>query len=334
MIPRIFSSFSLVLVLSLCACEGTYTHQLNFNPSEPLRVAVLPFTAVDAQGKPHELEGRLLVDNISLVSSEVNDSPTLILRKLTLAELERSGLDVLAAALIDIDLPHHGFGRADGTLDLEKLYHASPQDLCKNFLTCDAVLYGNVRKWDRTYLGLQSINTVALDLKIVSARDGKVLFETSAEDSDSRGLTKGPTGISSLVLEPIKGLDSDIIAGLARNLVAKMLEPLDVSKRPEYLASAPPAVMAVSHDAPVGGLSRKNPLVVVMFGTPGSQASFSIGATIKNIPMVERSPGHYYGEYIPLASDKLSSATVKVSLADKFGRTTEQEVARNPVSLG
>ena len=331
---ELFRYWTILILCALSACQGTYTHQLNFNPSEPLRVAVLPFTALDSQGKPHELEGRLLVDNISLVSSESLDSPTQILRKLTLAELERSGLDVLAAALIDIDLPHHGFGRDDGTLDLEKLYRTSPKDLCTNFLTCDAVMYGNVKKWDRTYLGLQSINTVALDLKLVSARDGKVLFETAAEDSDSRGLTKGPTGLSSLVLEPIKGLDSDIIAALARNLVAQMLEPLDVSKKPEYLASAPPAVMAVSHDAPSSGLSRKQPLVVVMFGTPASQASFSIGSTILNIPMVERSPGHYYGEYLPLASDRFSAAEVKVFLADKYGRTTQQKIARAAISLG
>lgn len=322
------------MVCILAACEGTYTHQLNFNPSEPLRVAVLPFTAVDPQGKPHELEGRLFVDNVSIVSSEVTQSPTQILRKLTLAELERSGLDVLTTALIDIDLPHHGYAKSDGTLDLEKLYNTTPQDLCSNFLTCDAVLYGNVRKWDRTYLAVQSINTVALDLKLVSARDGKVLFESSAEDSESRGLTKGPTGISSLVLEPIKGLDSDIIANLARNLVAKMLEPLDVTKRPEYLASAPPSVLAVSHDAINLNLSRNQPLIVLMFGTPGSQASFSIGTAIEHIPMVERAPGHYYGEYLPLASDKISSAEVKVYLVDKYGRSTQQEVARPPVSLG
>ena len=333
--PASFRLLIVAMISSLTACQGTYTHQLNFNPSEPLRVAVLPYSAVDSQGKPHELESRLLVDNVSLISSEVTESPTQILRKLTLAELERSGLDVLAAALIDIDLPHHGFGKDDGSLDLEKLYRTSPQDLCTHFLTCDAVMYGNVRKWDRTYLGLQSINTVALDLKLVSARDGKVLFETSAEDSESRGLTKGPTGISSLVLEPIKGLDSDIIAGLARNLVAQMLVPLDVKKRPEYLASAPPAVLAVSHDAPSSGtLSRKQPMVVVMFGTPGSQASFSIGTSVQNIPMVERSPGHYYGEYLPLVSDKFTAAEVKVFLADKFGRTTQQSVARTAVSLG
>jgi len=297
-------------------------------------VAVLPFTAVDPDGKPHELEGRLLVDNISLVSSQASDTPTQILRKLTLAELERSGLDVLAAAFIDIDLPHHGFGKDDGSLDLEKLYNTSPHDLCTQFLTCDAVMYGNVRKWDRTYLALQSINTVALDLKLISARDGKLLFESSAEDSESRGLTKGPTGLSSLVLEPIKGLDSEIIAGLARNLVAQMLQPLDVSKRPEFLASAPPAVLAVSHDAATNQLTRKKPLVVVMFGTAGAQASFSIGSSIQNVPMIERSPGHYYGEYLPLPSDKFTQAEVKVFIEDKFGRRSEQVVARQALSLG
>ncbi len=325
--------FLCVFGVSLSACSGSYKHTLNFNPSEPLRVAVLPFLAVDEGGKPVLLESRLLIDNLSLVSTDQPQTPLQIVRKEVITGLSDSGLDLVSTALIDIDLPHHGFALADGSLDTAKLWATNPKELCTAFLNCDAVLYGKVTRWDRTYYGIQSNNTVGVNLKMVAAKDGKVLFESRAEDSESRGVTKGPTGFSSLLIEPVKGLDSQIIVDLSRTTVRKMLAPLRTTNRPKFLETAPPSIYAASHDAVNGKVAPSRRLVVVMYGTGDSAATFSIGSVVSGLPMVESSPGHYYGEFLPLPGEKFDPQTITVRLSDQFGRSTEQPLLERLVRL-
>jgi len=317
--------FAAIFPILLSACAGQFKSQLNFNPQEPLRVAVLPFVTIDKTGKIEDKEARLIVDNLSILSKDLEQTPAQIVRKQVLIELKRSPLDLLSTALIDIDIPHHGFAVPGGKVDLAKLYNTNPTDLCTKFLTCDAVLYGRVTEWDRSYYGIQSVNSVGIELNLVSAKTKKVLFSSTAKDSESRGLTKGPTGYTALVLEPVKGLDSQIIVDLARRIVSKMLAPLEAKNQPEFLQSEAPAIFAVSHDAPTGRFNGA--LLVLMMGSSGQTGSFSIGRTIKNVPMFERSPGNYYGEYIALPTDSFREQDVIVSLRDRFGRVTESKVA-------
>jgi len=321
-----------ILALSiLSGCAGKFESKIDFDPQEPLRVAVIPFQSVNDDGTLDESESRIIVDNLSLLSKDIEQSPAQVVRKQVLIQLKQSGLDLLSTSLIDVDLPHNGFAKRDTSIDLEKLYKTSPKELCTKFLNCDAVLYGKVFKWDRSYYGIQSVNSVGIDLKLISAQSGKTLFSSRATDSESRGVTQGPTGYSSLVIEPIKGLDSQIIVDLSRKVVKQMLQQLDSKNRPEFLESEPPSIFGASHDAPSGVIN--NTLITVMMGTPGQLASFSIGKAIKSIPMFERSPGNYYGEYVAWQGEKFASSDVTVFLRDKFGRTTEKKISLKPVSL-
>ena len=323
----------LLAVVTMTGCSSKFSQKLDFDPAEPLRVAVLPFVQVDEQGKIIKAESRLVVDNLSLLSDAVNETPAQLVRKQVLAELKNSSLDVLSVALVDIDLPHQGFGLPDGTIDLEKLYATDPGLLCTKFLNCDAVLYGRIHRWDRSYYAVQSVNTVDIGLTLVSAKTKQPLFTARGEDTESRGLTKGPTGFSSLVLEPIKGLDAEIINNLARTTVTRLLTPLNVRERPGFLQSEPPSIFAASHSAPEGRFSSSKPLVVVMAGTSGQQANFSVGSVGRDVPMFERSPGNYYGEFVPLPGEHFSNEEVRVSLTDQFARTTTKKVSLPPVSL-
>jgi hypothetical protein len=186
--------------LLLGGCSTKIKSQLEFDPQEPLRVAVIPFVSVDSKGEFSADESRLIVDNLSLVSKDQAQSPAQIVRKQVLQELKKTGLDLLSTALIDVDLPHNGFAKNGTSIDLQKLYKTSAADLCTKFLNCDAILYGRIFEWDRSYYGIQSVNSVGIDLQLVSAKTGKTLFSSRASDSESRGLTQGPTGYSSLVL--------------------------------------------------------------------------------------------------------------------------------------
>jgi hypothetical protein len=332
---RVAPTFFLLLsALFASACSGTYKHDLHYNPGESLRVAVLPFVQKDSDGQIVEEDGSLLVDGIPLVSSEVADSPAAISRKLVYVELSRTALDVISPALIDLELPHRGFARADGTFELKKIHSVPPAAYCETFLDCDAVLYGTVLKWDRSYYGIESAHEIQLELRLVEAKSGKLLFKSVATERESRGLTKGPTGYSSLVVEPIRGLDSEIIEGLAQRTIQQMLDPLRLKiAATDTQQAPPPAIFAVSHDAMGGAVRAGSPLLVVAFGAESMTASFSLGDAVRGVPMLEQSPGHYLGEYWPLPGEEFSAQPVVVSLRDATGRETKLVVDAGPVAV-
>ena len=312
-------------VVALSGCAGSYTHTLNFNPSEPIRIAVLPFAQVDEKGALVRADENLLIDNVSLVSSQLKQTPAQFVQTEVQTELSKASLDVLTPAIVEAALIHNGFtvpGTKPVELDLAKVFAADPNEICTKLLSCDAVLYGKVLKWDRSYYGVQSVSTVAIDLRIISARNKKVLFATTAQDSDSRGITKGPTGFSNIVLEPIKGLDNSIITALADDVVEKSIRPLRRDAKPEFLQVAPPAVIGAAHNGENGRIRPGGKLTVVALGSPSQTGTFSIGTAVVDIPLVERSPAHYVGEYIPLPAERFDEQRVTVSLQDEAGRVT------------
>jgi hypothetical protein len=315
-------------------CSGTYKNQVNFNPSEPIRIAVLPFAQIDDSGALAQADENYLIDNVALVSSKLKQTPSQYVQTLVQSELAGASLDVVTPAIVEAALVHNGFGVPGSNpvqLDLQRVLAADPKQICTKLVSCDAVLYGKVTKWDRSYYGIESVSSVGVDLRIVSANTGKVLFESNAKDSDSRGVSKGPTGFSNLVIEPIKGLDNEIITTLARDVVKQSISPLNRKSRPEFLKTAPPYIIESAHSAPKG-LLVNGKLVVAVMGSPEMTGSFSIGNAIRDVPLVERSSGHYIGEYLPVSGDTFQTQIVTVSLQDEAGRKTSQSLSKIAVS--
>lgn len=327
--------FATVLALTT-GCAGTIKTKVDFNTAEPLRIAVLPFAQVDRSGALLRSDESLLLDSIELVSSQLRQSPAEFVQSLVQTELSKAALDVIIPAIVEAELVHKGYTIPNSTpvqLDLSRIFALTPDTVCNKLLSCDAVLYGKVTRWSRSYYGVQTVSRVGIDLRLISAKTGRVLYEALADDSDSRGLTKGPTGLSSVVLEPLRGLDNDIVLDLARTVVSKAIAPLHAENRPEYLKTPPPAFIAAAHDATDGTLAPGGKLAVIALGTPGHTAVFSVGTRILDIPMVERRPGHYLGEFFPLESESFTDELVTVALKDGFGRTTTQTISTLPVSL-
>ena len=48
--------------------------------------------------------------------------------------------------------------------------------------------------------------------------------------------------------------------------------------------------------------------------------------------MVERSMGHYVGEFLPLKGDYFTKAIVSIELRDQVGRKTSMRLSNMPVS--
>jgi len=328
-----FAVFAALMLSGSGACAPTATHKIDFNPSEPLRVMVLPFVQIGEKGEFIEPSPGLFIDAVPLVSAKLEDTPAELVRRLAYSELSATSLEVLAPYLVNVELPHYGFAKSDGAFDLQKIYAATPSELCRAVFDCDAVLYGRIIEWKRAYYGIESVNAVALDLKLVSARSGKVLFSASGRDEERRGLSGGPTGFADIVIEPVKGLDSGIITSISRRLVKRLLSPLNVKQRAPAADAPTPAIYASANDRLAGSLERGAHLTVLAIATENNAAAFSIGSEIRNIPMSEVEPGFYFGEYHPLASDSFSDQPVTVTVTDQFGRTTSQLITAKPLSL-
>ncbi len=316
--------YLLIVLLLLCSCAGRLKQEVNFNPSEPIRVAIIPFYQVE-DGKliPETFDSNILIDNIPLLSSKLKESPASSVQTVVDSEMRKTGLDLISQGYVNSQLGHHAFV-IEGVVQAANLLAADPRVLGA-FLGADALLFGKVTKWDRSYYGVQSVSTVALELKLVSASDGKILFTSDGEDSDSRGLTKIPTGFSSLVLEPIRGLDNEIIVDLSQKLVKNMLKPLYVMERPEYVNSSGPALFGAVHNAREA-VTPTRPLVVAALGTPAEEGYFVVGSAGSKVPMYEVEPGHYIGRFIPIEGEKYDVDEVTVSLRDHFGRTVEKTI--------
>ncbi len=314
----------IMVILLLSSCSGKQEVKTPYSSTEALRVMVLPFVQVDDAGNIQLSETELAVDGVPLVSEKLDEDPPELLRQMVQSELKASQFDVVLPYLVNVELPHHGFGFPDGSFNLKKIYGTSAGDLCTKFLDCDAVLFGWVTDWDRSYYGLQSVNEVGLRLRLVSAKSEKTLYEVEVEESEGAGLSGGPTGFSDLVLEPIRGLDAKNIEELARTAARKAVEPLRATARPENVSIAPPSIFAVAHSPRQLSRDTSDTLLVLAFGSAAAQATFSIGNEIENFPMIEIEPGQYVGEYQALPEERLASSLVTVQLIDRYGRSTEQ----------
>jgi hypothetical protein len=324
------------IVMALSACTPRLKYQLKFNPDQQLRVAVLPFAQIGDNGQVIPGNERmpptsnLLIDKVTLISSTPRETPTRFVRTLVQNGIRTTQLEMIDPALIEIELPHHGFGNGDGTFDVTKIRDSKASDICTHQIQCDAVLYGTIHRWERNYYAIQSVNAVEIELELRSAQDNKVLYHARLNDTDSRGIAGVPTGISDLVLEPIRGLDSEIIEDLARSVVTRLLEPLDPQKTARQGARLP-SIYAATHNADI----RLPPMAqfdVLLFGSPEALASFRIGNSSGDIPLIERSPGHYSGKYFGQPYEHFANQPMFVKLKGRSGLTTEQEVAGTPFS--
>lgn len=322
-------------IVSLCAaCSGTYKYTIDFDRNYPLRVAVLPFYQVDASGNFVDDNGSILIDQLPAFSDAEKEPPPEYLRKLVQTEIVGTAIDPITPIIVDRNLSHSGLTKPRSLeLDLQKIIQLPPKELCTRIFSCDAVLYGKVTNWDRSYYGIQAVSTVGFELKLVSAKSGKTIFETTAIDSDGRGILKGPTGFSDLVVAPLSGLDNSVITDLAKRVVKKAIEPLKMATKEQLEERSPPSIFAATHDAFSGILKRDQALTVLVFATSAATATLSIGNAIRDIPLIERSPGHYVGEYHPAANDSFVNAPVKIVLIDTLGRRASQLIGRGEITL-
>ncbi len=310
----------LAVVLFAAGCADDY-NKIYYDTRSPLRVAVLPF--VERQGGDLFTSApfALLVDNLPIIGRDDNTGPSTVMRWRFMARIrQETHLDVVTPGYVDSVLIERGL------FEKGKFLESDPRDLGK-ILGADAVLYGEVTKWDRTYLVAETIQTVGIKISMYETQNGTLLWEAQCEATDDSGLTGGPTGYSSAALEPIRGLSGATLYKLADDVCYEIVEP-HLSGGAEYEDAhlAPPFIAASAHSAWAGTVKPGDPIHVVAIGSPDCRGTFSLGSTSQEVPMTEFGGGVYVGTYVPLDAKPVDLAGMEVRLIGPGGRVTVQRI--------
>lgn len=331
---RIFIIAFCAILITSCSFLGqepNHEFTLDFDPHESLRIAVLPFAinpeiAAQKEGANIKREKipptkNLILDHLSSSETlnDVTTYPTRYLRRLVEDELLKTNLSVISPAIVEIELAHNGYQNQNGEFITDKIHESSPQELCK-ILTCDVILRGEIKDLSRSYYGVESVSRVELGITILSARSGKTIFTSVAKDTHRAGLTGGPTGLSSLVLEPLSGLDPSIIKDLSQNVATSVVKPLVVTDT-DY-AESPPLIYTIATKR----LSSNT--LILMYGSSGKTGLVRDLTTSATYPLVEANGGRYHA-MIPAQIKHTAnsrSPRFEIELIDERGRKTQDKV--------
>lgn len=300
---------ALLLLAGCSSMSGTHDEapELAMLRTLPPRVAVMPF-AVSAP--PEGFLAASLAPVGELLALEASRGPAMqgigdLLQNDVVTWLQQSDFEVLDPWHVATQLTHAGVP------DVERRDPAQAARLAAA-LSVDAVLFGDVQRWNRSYYVVQSTVEVALHLELRAA-DGKLLFRTDRTETYGAGLTGGPTGYLSAVTEPIAGLSGSHLRELTRNVARDAIVDLNGGMLGAQPAATAPRLALVAlareHDGPFVAGERVDVMAV---GSPDCDVRFDLGCLRTEVPMrqtaVTEDPrgarATYVGHYVVDAVDR------------------------------
>jgi hypothetical protein len=323
------SIITLAFLNVFIGCSNSVRYKINYDPTTTLKVAVLPFLHDGFQAESPPPTDNLIVDSLPLFSENIVDSPPRFLRNLVQNELIKTNIQLVTPSLVELELPHHGYAKDNGEFDLKKIAQVDAKDLCSHLLYCDAVLIGEVSRWNRSYYGLESVVRVGLKLKLISAIDNKIIYTAEAEDYKSRGISKIPTGFADLVIEPLRGLDSEIISDLARDVVKSVINPISLHVRDAKKFTEIPLIYAASYTPKIITPDTEE-IVFLAYASPNKVGKITLSNNLNfttEVPLQEVASGHYVGYFYPNQKLDLTKLKVKVTIGTDISEMSELEIA-------
>jgi hypothetical protein len=182
-------------------------------------------------------------------------------------------------------------------------------------LKVDGLIYVDVVGVDKIYAGIYGSLTVRLNIKLVDALTGNLIWEK--EDKvvrQSGGIPLSPwAAISTAISSAMVLRDSvkiELFDQLCRGIAKDMPEP------PSLLKVRPPTIFSVVTNALDSPFKGQEEILISLKGDEGLDAYFNIGDIKKGIELQEIKPGHYLGKYIISDGNNWENQLVEVFLAD------------------
>lgn len=331
----VLAGLVLALVSSTgCSSSSEIEIAEGFDPRVPLRVAVLPF--LDRSSGDGILSTPLvaLLDLVPLLSDDALDKSHAgdVFRISFIANLLRTRLNVVDTVFVDSLIAHH-------SLDVVPAYEGDRERAARRLgeaLSADAVVFGEVLEWDRSYYVAESIVRAALKVEIRDTVTGRVLFSAEVHDYEASGVSKMPIDFDPIFIaievfgEAMKGLRNTIFADLSADICRKIV--LGLAPSPEARAQAkPPRIQMVGHSAREP-LATGDEVTVVAVGDPDAHATFAVGEDMTPIPMTESSPGTYLGKIRISPSHSFREGTLTVRFLSRELQSSSMKVSEPPLT--
>ena len=192
--------------------------------------------------------------------------------------------------------------------------------LCRT-LGCDGVITGRVTQFRRIFAGVYSELAVAADIALLDAKSGEVLVRRQQEISyRDGGLSLSPVGLAMSAMSAVLNLRDiqrvRLVSELGYAITKTMPDPIGGA------SVYGPRIQGMLSNAAESPFGLGKVLSVVIQGEPNGLAVFDIGLFRRAIPMTEKSPGLYAGEYQVQDGDAVRQAPLVVTLRGRNGLTS------------
>ena len=311
------------------------------------RIAVLPFQ-VSADTDGFLTDALAGVGSIAALDGLSDQAPAnalagAFMRRALVASLRPGAFQVAELWASDTELAHRNL--LDAARD-----PARARELAAA-LDVDAVLFGDVHYWNRSYYIAEAVQKVGLRIDLVDRRTGQTVFHGERTEYKGTGVTSGPTGYLSAITAPVQGLKGSTLVELARSVARDLagdftgMESVVDLDRTAASGNVPRLSFCSVSRPHAGDLVAGDLLTVVAVGTAAAEARFDLGRYRVAIPMVEvkRSDdargerSTYVGTYVVQPGERLPATPVFVSLrtSTKAGATTSvRRVPQGEVAFG
>lgn len=185
-------------------------------------------------------------------------------------------------------------------------------------LGVDGVVLGEVTTLYNLQLGVLFRQAVVAELTLIDTASGRPLVQIEHAESLTGGIAlewgQAVEAIEGTVENATQRGFEQIAAAFAETVARSLPAPLDV------VAPDPPTIRAagIATTRPGGVLAIGDALEVRVEGTPGMEATLTLGLAKVHLPLIEEAPGHYWGRYEVTPGDAFRGRA-QVSLCDAFG---------------
>ncbi|MDP3702857.1 MAG: DUF799 family lipoprotein [Candidatus Omnitrophota bacterium] len=145
------------------------------------------------------------------------------MRSYLAADLQESPFEILELQQVDAVLTELGWKEG------EPLSDDLPLQTLAQRLGADSLLRGTVTNFGRTYAVVESWVKAELQVDLVDAHSGTVIWSEKQKDSRTAGILKGPTGYKSIATAPLTAMKTSNLERVSNNLTHKVAQALTES---------------------------------------------------------------------------------------------------------
>jgi len=191
------------------------------------------------------------------------------------------------------------------------------QALCQS-LGCDGVITGRVIDFRKIFAGVYSELAVVAEISLLDAKSGEVLL-THREETTFRegGFSITPIGLAMAAMSAALNLRDiqrvRLVSELGYTIAKSIPDPVGGS------ASSGPRIQGMLSNAAESPFGLGKVISVAIQADSNAAAVFDIGNYRRALPMTEKSPGVYVGEYRVQDGDAVRQAPLVVTLRARNG---------------